>query len=193
MNAPNENNLPAPINNPKPKFEWDRITALMAVLIGACALAVSLYTARIQNAQVKAQTWPFLQLWQNNADFSFSLSNRGVGPARIDDVKLRVDDKEVQNFDQAFALLSGRKERPNSRQSYFARRVFAANEDGKIIQFENAADFQVFMENRQRLSFEICYCSVLKECYLLNESAKSEQEYIQEVSQCPVGKPGIFR
>ena len=73
---------------PKPRIEWDRITAIMAVLIGACALAVSLYTAYLQNAQVRAQTWPYLQMWQSNVDRSYSISNRGVGPARIADVKL---------------------------------------------------------------------------------------------------------
>ncbi len=185
-----ENNAAAEI---KPRFEWDRITALMAVLIGACALAVSLYTAFLQNAQVRAQTWPYLQMWQSNVARSFSISNRGVGPARVADVKLWVDGKEVENFDQAITVLSKKNEPVSTVQSYFARRVLTPNEDVTMIQFESDANYNIFMGNRDRMAFQVCYCSVLNECYLLDERAKSEQEYITEVSQCPVGKPGKFR
>lgn len=176
----------------RPRFEWDRITALMAVFIGACALAVSLYTAYLQSAQVRAQTWPYLQMWQSNVERSYSISNRGVGPARIADVKLRVDGKQVTGFDEAIRLLQPNKESVPSLQSYFARRVLAANEDVRIIQFQSDEHYNIFMENRDRMRFEVCYCSVLNECYLLDENAKTEEEYIKEVNQCPVGEPGKF-
>jgi hypothetical protein len=177
----------------KPRIEWDRITALMAVLIGACALAVSLYTAYLQNAQVRAQTWPHIQLWQSNVDRSFSISNRGVGPARIADVRLRIDGLEVTGFDQAIKKLQAKPEPVSSLQSYFARRVLTPNEDVKMIQFETDAHFNIFMNNRDRIRFEICYCSVLNECYLLNENAKTEAQYITSTPRCPLDKPGQFR
>ncbi len=183
--SPNESTL-------KPRFEWDRITAIMAVLIGACALVVSFYTANLQNAQVRAQTWPYVQMWQSNVDRSFSISNRGIGPARIADVKLRIDGKEVSGFDQAIKLLQPKAEPVSTLQSYFARRVLSPNEDVKMIQFESDAHFDIFMKNRSRIRFEVCYCSVLNECYLLDENAATEQKYITEVKQCPVGKPGKF-
>ena len=176
----------------KHRFEWDRITAIMAVLIGACALAVSFYTAYLQNKQVRAQTWPYLQMWQSNVDRSFSISNRGVGPARIADVKLLIDGTEVSGFDQAIKLLQPKSGPVSSLQSYFARRVLTPNEDVRMIQFESDAHFDIFMNNRSRMRFQICYCSILDECYLLDENATSEQEYITEVNQCPVGRPGKF-
>ncbi len=175
------------------QFQWDRITAIMAVLIGACALVVSLYTAVLQRAQVRAQTWPYLQLWQSNTDRSFSISNRGVGPARVVDVKIEIDKKEFASFDQIYQYLSKTSQPANSMQSYFAKRVLTANEDVKMIQFETDADFAVFMQNRDRIKFKICYCSVLDECYVLDENAPNEAQYIRSVPQCPVGKPGIFR
>lgn len=177
---------------PRAPFNWDKLTAMMAVLIGACALAVSLYTALLQRSQVEAQTWPFLQLWQSNGDFSYSLSNRGVGPARIVDAKVWVDDIQVGNFDEAFEKLSGRKA-TDVKLSFFSRRVLAANEDVQMIVFANQADFDVFRGNSKRLAFQICYCSILNNCYLLDERAKSEQTYISPVAACPVGPPGEFR
>lgn len=177
---------------PKPPFNWDKLTALMAVLIGACALGVSLYTAFLQRSQVEAQTWPFLQLWHSNGDFSYSLSNRGVGPARIVDAKVWVDDTQVGNFDEAFKKLSGRAP-VDLKLSFFSRRVLAANEDVQMIQFKDQADYDVFQANGKRLAFQICYCSVLNDCYLLDERARSEAEYIMPVAACPVGAPGAFR
>jgi hypothetical protein len=186
-----------PIDTPKPapapRFEWDRITAIMAVLIGACALAVSVYTARLQNAQVAAQTWPFLQLWYSNVDGSFSLSNRGVGPARIADVKLRVDGTEVANFEAMSEALFPGKPAPASTQSFFARRVLAANEDVTMIQFASLDDFNSMIAERDRIRFEICYCSVLDDCYRLDEDAPTENDFITPVDACPVGAPGLFR
>jgi hypothetical protein len=186
-----ENNVAA---ETKPRFEWDRITALMAVLIGACALAVSLYTAFLQNAQVRAQTWPYLQMASSNYEYTYSVSNRGVGPARIMDIKLLIDKKEVANFQQALKILSKKDVVPSTTQRYFAKyRVLAANEDLTFLEFKNKEDFSIFYANQDRIKFQVCYCSVLNECYLLNEDAPTEAEYITEVSQCPVGKPGIFR
>jgi hypothetical protein len=183
-----------PNNAGKKTFEWDRITAIMAVLIGACALGVSLYTAKLQDAQVRAQTWPYLQMGNSNYEYTYFVANRGVGPARIMDVKLRIDKKEVENFQQALKILSKKDVAPSTTQNYFAKyRVLAANEDLIFLKFNNKEDFSVFYANQDRIKFEVCYCSVLNECYLLNEGAPTEAEYITEVSQCPVGKPGIFR
>jgi hypothetical protein len=178
---------------PKRRIQWDRITALMAVLIGALALAVSIYTAYLQHAQVRAQTWPLLQLWQSTASRSFSVSNRGVGPARILDAKVFVDDREVESFEEAFKALSGSEDFPGGMQSYFARRVLAANEDVAMIQFETDADFAVFMDGRSRIAFDLCYCSVLDDCYRINERASQEQDYLSSVLRCPVGEVGKFR
>jgi hypothetical protein len=181
---------PAP---PAQRIQWDRITAVMAVLIGALALAVSMYTAYLQHAQVRAQTWPLLQLWQSNVNRTFSVSNRGVGPARIIDAKVFVDGVEAENFADVFQLLSGQEKLPSSLQSYFARRVLAANEDVTMIQFEQDADFAVFMDNRDRIDFDLCYCSVLDDCYRIDERAPSEQEYVRPVPRCPVGTAGKFQ
>jgi hypothetical protein len=62
-----------------------------------------------------------------------------------------------------------------------------------MIQFEEASDFEAVMAERGRIRFDICYCSVLDDCYRLNEDAPSEQDFITPVDACPVGEPGLFR
>lgn len=171
------------------EFNWDKITALSAVFIGACALLVSLYTAFLQRSQVRAQTWPFLQLWQTDEGRAFSVSNRGVGPARILDVKVRVDGAEVGTFIESFRKLSGHEPK-GLKVSYFARRVLAANEDVRMATFDSDAEYQVFRDGRARMSFAICYCSLLNECYLIDERAAGQE--LRPVAACPVGDAGQF-
>jgi hypothetical protein len=177
---------------PKAPFNWDKLTAIMAVMIGALALGVSWYTASLQNAQVKAQTWPYLQLWNSTAALSLSISNRGVGPAQIRDVRLTVDGRDVSSFGEAFEALSGRK-LECAQQSYFSRRVLAANEDVTMIQFCNQADFDVFATAGPRLVRMVCYCSLLDQCTLIDESAEDAALYQRSVDACPVGVAGSFR
>ena len=184
---------PQPPPRARHRVEWDRVTAIMAVLIGACALAVSLYTAHLQNAQVRAQTWPYLQLWQSTAERSFSMTNSGVGPARILDVKLLVRGKQVPDFRAAFSSLSQRTDAPSTNQSYFARRVLTANETVTMIQFRDEADYRVFADNRDAIQFQICYCSVLDQCFQLDEAAPTPDLYLASVPSCPAGEPGQFR
>ena len=179
------------VSEPRP-FNWDKVTALVAVLIGACALVVSLYTAQLQRSQVQAQTWPFLQLWQSDSGRTFSISNRGVGPARILDVQVRADGKEVSSFAEAFQVLVGRS--PTALQtSYFSRRVLAANEDVRMASFGSDGDYRAFFAQRGRLSIQVCYCSLLGECTLLDETATTDAEALRPVARCPQGPRGQFR
>lgn len=172
-------------------FDADRITALSAVFIGACAVAVSLYTAYLQRSQVEAQTWPFLQLWRSDDAHILYLSNRGVGPARIRDVHLRVDGEEASSFADALSRIAGKPVQP-LHQSYFARRALAANEDVQMLELA-ADDYAALRASRHRMTLAICYCSVLNECYLLDENAEHEDDYVRSVRKCPVDSPGTFR
>jgi hypothetical protein len=188
-----ESGIP-PARPPRARVQWDRVTAIMATIVAACALGVSIYTARLQNAQIRAQTWPFLQLWQSNVKHTFSLSNRGVGPAQVRDVKLFLDGTEIDGFSTAFRRLAGRDPQPGCMlQSYFARRVLAANEDVEMLGFCNADDFKVIDDAASRLIKQICYCSLLEDCWRIDEAATSETDYRVQVDHCPMGKPGIFR
>ena len=172
----------APLRIPA-RFQWDRLTAIMAVLIGACALGVSLYTAQLQRLQITAQTWPYLQLWRSDGERSFSVSNRGVGPAQIRQMHIFVDRTEVKNWDDAFEKLVGRK-LACSHQSYTRSRVLAANEDVRMLQFCNDEDMQAFTAAGERLSREFCYCSALDTCWLLSERAATASEALHPVDQC---------
>lgn len=168
------------------------VAALSAVFVGVCALGVSVYTAKLQRQQIEAQAWPYLQLWWSNVDRRYSVSNRGVGPAQVRDMKVFVDGVEVASWREAFLRLTDRP-LECSRESFVARRVLAANEDVSMLELCNDVDLTDFSAARSRLQREICYCSVLDECWLLSERATSEEDFLRKVPACPVGEAGRFR
>jgi hypothetical protein len=177
---------------PRRRFNWDMLAALVAVFVGVCALGVSVYTARLQRQQIEAQTWPHLQLWRANAERRFNLSNRGIGPAQVRDMRVFVDGAEVESWGEAFAKVTGRS-LECSRLSYVRRRVLAANEDAAMLEFCNDADFAAFDAAAARVQREFCYCSVLGDCWQLSERAATEDDYLRSVDRCPDGEPGRFR
>jgi hypothetical protein len=146
----------APPPRPARQVNWDMLAALAAVFVGLCALGVSVYTARLQRQQIQAQAWPFLQLWRSDSARQFSLSNRGVGPAQIRDMRVFVDGAEVASWNEAFERITGRG-LECSRQSFVSRRVLAAGEDVSMLEFCNDEDFLVFEAGGARVQREFCY------------------------------------
>ena len=155
-----------------------RYDAVIATLVGLCALCVSAYTAHVQRQQVRAAVWPILYFDSSNApDIHFTLANKGVGPAIIRNVTVKVDDKPVKNWREALEILLG-PGRHHAAESDMSGRVVAAGESmtvlapfgsaGKPLNFDESNPEWVKMnKNRERITVEICYCSTLGECWTL--------------------------
>src|SRR5207302_11326945 len=85
-----------------------RYDAVIATLVGFCALCVSAYTAHVQPPQVRAAVWPILEFDSSKArDIHCSLANKGVGPATIRNVIVRVDGQPVRNWKEALERILG--------------------------------------------------------------------------------------
>src|SRR6266581_862535 len=85
-----------------------RYDAVIATLVGFLALCVSAYTAHVQRQQVRAAVWPILEFDSSNApDIHFTLANKGVGPAIIQNVIVRVDGQPVRNWKEALGRILG--------------------------------------------------------------------------------------
>jgi hypothetical protein len=155
-----------------------RYDAIIATFVGFLALCVSGYTAYMQRQQVRAAVWPILEFDSSNApDIHFTLANKGVGPAIIRHVIVRVDGTPVRNWKEALEKLLGPGEHLFS-ESDMNGRVLASNESMTVftardannnpLVFDKANPLWVTMNReRFRLTSEICYCSTLGECWTL--------------------------
>ncbi len=154
-----------------------RYDAVIATLVGLCALCVSAYTAYVQRQQVRAAVWPILEFDSSNApDIHFTLANKGVGPAIIRHVIVKVDGQPVRNWREVVEKILG----PGhlTSESDMSGYVFAAGESRTVftprdpennpLNFDKSNPLWVKMnKERFRVTAEICYCSTLGECWTL--------------------------
>ena len=87
-----------------------RYDAAIATFVGLCALCVSAYTAYMQRQQVRAMVWPILEFVSSNTpNFNWSLANKGVGPAIIRHVVVKVDGQPASDWVEVLEKLMGPK------------------------------------------------------------------------------------
>jgi len=181
-----------------------RYDAVIATFVGLCALCVSGYTAYIQRQQVRAAVWPILQFDSSNApDIHFTLANKGVGPAIIRNVIVKVDGQPVKNWYEVLDKLVGPGQHPGS-ESDMSGRVFAAGETttvftpfdpatGKPFAFDKSNPLWVKMnKERERVTVEICYSSTLGECWTVRAGGLTPST-TTETRRCPTPSGTSFQ
>jgi hypothetical protein len=162
----------------KERRSASRYDAVIATFIALLAVCVAGYTAYVQRQQVRAAVWPILEFDSSNApDIHFTLANKGVGPAIIRHVLVKVDDQSVKNWREAMEKLLGPGEHLFS-ESDMSGYVLSAGESRTVLtprddannplNFDKSNPLWVTMnKERFRVTAEICYCSTLGECWTL--------------------------
>ena len=179
-----------------------RYDAIIATLVGLCALGVSAYTAYVQRQQVRAAVWPILEFDSGNGPIHFTLANKGVGPAIIRHVIVMVDGQPVRNWKEALEKILGPGEHLGS-ESDMSGHVFAAGESRTVftphdaennpLNFDKSNPLWVKMnKERLRVSVEICYCSTLDECWTLRASGLAPST-TTEARHCPTSSAISFQ
>jgi hypothetical protein len=180
-----------------------RYDAVIATFVGFLALCVSGYTAYMQRQQVRAAVWPILEFNSSNApDIHFSLANKGVGPAIIRQVIMKVDGRPVRNWKEMLERLLGPGEHLGS-ESDINGHVFAAGESMTVftprdpennpLNFDKSNPLWVKMnKERFRVTVEICYCSTLGECWTLRAGGRGPGT-TTETSRCPTASADTFQ
>ena len=179
-----------------------RYDAVIATLVGFCALCVSAYTAWVQRQQVRAAVWPILEFDSANGPIHFILANKGVGPAIIKNVIVKVDGEPVRNWKEALEKILGPGEHLGS-ESDMSGRVFAAGESMTVftprdsennpLNYDKSNPLWVKMnKDRGRVTVEMCYCSTLDECWILRASGLTPST-TTEARRCPTPSATSFQ
>jgi hypothetical protein len=180
-----------------------RYDAIIATLVGLCALCVSAYTAYVQRQQVRAAVWPILEFDSGNAPaIHYTVANKGVGPAIIRNVIVMVDGQPVRNWKEALEKILGPGEHLGS-ESDMSGHVLAAGESRTVftphdaennpLNFDKSNPLWVKMnKERLRVSVEICYCSTLGECWTLRASGLAPST-TTEARHCPTSSAISFQ
>lgn len=179
-----------------------RYDVIIATIVGFCALCVSGYTAYMQRQQVRGAVWPILQFDSGNGPIRFTLANKGVGPAIIKHVIVKVDDQPVKDWAEVLQKILGPGYHPGE-ESDMRSRVFAAGESTNVftphdeaqnpIPFDRSNPLWAKLDaGRSRVTVEICYCSTLDECWTLRGGGTTPNT-TTATRRCPDSSAITFR
>jgi hypothetical protein len=187
----------------------DTLFAVAALFVSAISLWVGIRTEDANEKLVAASTWPFLQMVVSNADpdtkldLQFMVANTGVGPAKIESFELFWKGKPYRSGIELLTACCGYKfvksTSPDAKNhtplatGTVQGVVLRAGESETFIHYRLNADnlpvWTALDKARDQLTYRICYCSVLNECWrgeLHSELYLPGQLHPQQVEVCPL-------
>lgn len=170
------------------------IVALAAVLIGLCALGVSLVQVRIMRQEQHAAVWPRLMLAQTYAQGSrvgIVVANPGIGPAVIRSVSATVDGVPRTSWTAVLDALVGEDRAWSLRSAHIQGRVVPAGESFLTVEVADSTVADRVQQQLDRLALDVCYCSVYERCWITR--LRDEGAAPREVSTCPAPQGDPFR
>jgi len=185
-----------------PSRSASRYDVVIATVVGLLALCVSSYTAYMQRQQVRAAVWPILEFDSGNAPIRFMLANKGVGPAIIKHVIVKVDNQPVKTWYEVLDKVLGPGEHRGAEADMNGHvfsagqslDVFAPQDEGNNpVGFDKSNPLWVKLNrNRARVTVEICYCSTLGECWTLRAGGTTPST-TTPTHRCPTPSAITFR
>jgi hypothetical protein len=187
----------------------DTLFAAAALFVSAISLWVGIRTEDANEKLVAASTWPFVQVQISNAnpdaklDLQFSVVNTGVGPAKIESFEVFWKGKPYRSASELLhaccgytsikATLPQAKGHTPLTTGTVQGVVLRAGEPEMFIHYplntDNLAVWSALDNAREQMTYRICYCSVLDECWLgvlRSELYIRGQLHPKQVKTCPV-------
>tara|TARA_Y100001933_G_scaffold50415_1_gene49289 strand:+ start:4613 stop:5275 length:663 start_codon:yes stop_codon:yes gene_type:complete len=191
MNSPRsteEVGKPAPAVAGPDRKPWHRhfetVGSISAIVVGVAALYVSWDQGRVMREEVRASVWPALQVdgfasrEEGGLSLGLRVQNAGVGPARVERIAIEHRGEQVPDLDAMLALMPA--DGDLSLQTLEGRIIAA----GDIVQpfslhyadaiAEDAVD--VMGRLSAQWSVEVCYCSVLDQCWVAGQDRAAPAE-----------------
>jgi len=159
--------------------------ALISALVGLLALLVSAYTAHAMRQQTRAQVWPYLAVSIEPFRQSIVVANKGTGPAVVRYAQVFVDGKAYKSWDGVLHALDLQPD-PKHSASTMLGAVLVPGDSRPVLDMTNKdASEPFFAASHGHLALRLCYCSVLDECWDLDERTQKDWDPPTPVKQCP--------
>ena len=165
----------------KPGIHPEMLVGASAVVIGVCALAVSLYETSLMREEQRAAVMPILELSRSyNLQTSeesgptrlwLQAQNVGIGPARVEEFRVTVDGAPQLTWDAAFRELIGHDAPISYGQSTINGRTIPADRLVTMMKLNDGELAARLLSEFDRLDFEACFCSIFEECWVTSYSS----------------------
>lgn len=174
---------------------WQTLLSLAGVFVGAVALYAALNESQAVRQQTAASVWPYLQIMisdnesPSDGHFELQMSNVGVGPARMQSMLLRVDDRAIIGWkfliDELSEALDEDLSLADYGRSFITNRVIAPGETVSVFQTTHLPLVSALRRGiySQRATVAYCYCSIFDDCWL--QESQSPTTRPVAVDSCP--------
>jgi uncharacterized protein (DUF433 family) len=177
----------------RPKVYAEMLVGVSAVVIGVCALGVSLYEASLMRDEQRAAVMPLLELSRSynlQSDESpgkesrlwLQAQNVGIGPARVLDFRVTVDGVPYPTWDAALRKLIELDSPISYGQSTINGRTIPPDRLVTMMELNDIELAENILAEFDRLDFEACFCSIFNECWTASYSAIGAST---QVESCP--------
>jgi uncharacterized protein (DUF433 family) len=178
------------IKRKREKINPEMLVGVSAVIIGICALGVSLYETRLMREEQRAAVMPLLELSrsynvdtaegpQNKSRLSLQAQNVGIGPARVMDFRVTVDEVAMPTWDAAMRALIRRDEPVSYGQSTINGRTIPPERSVTMMDLNDKVLTRELLNEFDRLDFEACFCSIFDECWTTSYSTLGVAHEVQ--------------
>ena len=161
------------------RLSSEKILAVMATVVSACALVVSVFQVQSERKQQYASVWPSLSITVNTQleddstknTIAFVVSNKGVGPAIVEDVQLWYKGqlcKDESDFSEK--IVGNARPENGAINQIWKDKVIAANEEFEWIKVGGHQLVGKFQKAIQAgdIQARIQYASVYEERWEVN-------------------------
>lgn len=168
--------------NDKLKVHPEMLVGISAVIIGVCALGVSLYETSLMREEQRAAVMPLLELSRSynlHTDDSSAEKSRlwlqaenvGIGPARVEDFRVTVDGNPQPTWGAAMRELIGHASPISYGQSTIIGRTVPPERSVTMMDLNDSELTESILIEFDRLDFQACFCSIFDECWTTSYSA----------------------
>ena len=169
---------------------WQTVLSLVGVFIAVVALYAALAESDAARKQTAAAVWPFVQLTisdhlsEGRAEFRISLTNAGVGPARMRSMRVLLLGEPLRDWHHAIQRL-GETGTHRLGQSYVSRRVLIPGETIDMVSTMDRVLVEKFLGALAQPgnSITYCYCSIFDACWVIDSEVDLQTP--EPVEQCP--------
>lgn len=186
---------------------FDAGITIAILLVSISSLVVALVHSRTlermadANARlVEANSWPFLSYDTSNGQaISMSISNEGIGPAKVEAIEVKWAGRAQRNADELLkACCSFVPKTANVEYELISGRVLRAGQSANILKLpRTVADAAAFdaLDHRARISpkltVNVCYCSIFDQCWLSDVARISLSPRAVQVCVAPAVPYGL--
>jgi len=169
---------------------WQTVLSVVGVFIAVLALYAALTESEAVRQQTSAAVWPFVQVSiadfdsREDAGFTLSFTNAGVGPALVRSLRVIVDGEPMRDWAHIVAHLGGTLDDQVGR-SHISDRVLSPGQKIDLISVTDTAlarQFQAVIANPEN-SISYCYCSIFDDCWLADSRYQALDP--EPVEACP--------